>query len=520
MPKVWRIGLTIASLVVLAVVLSPLVYLVIAVSRDPAAAVEAARAGKILELTLRSVTLAALVTLTALSLATALAWLIARTNLPGGTAWLVPLAMPLAIPSFLAAESFRRALEVRGFAAAWLAITLITYPYALLPLAAIFRRVGGDATLAARSLGLGPLAAFRRITLPELLPTLSWTGLLIALYTLSDYGAVAMLEVRVLTYAIESRWSGFDAAGAATLSGVLTLLAFACLISIEWLRSRRGLDVVDAVIEQKREPIRLRRWTLPALLGVGAVIGFGVGIPGVMVLVWWIDGLRAGDATLVSTLGPASGPAWRSLLAGGATAAIVAAASLPIVLVVHRAEAVGGAAWVKRLRGLALVGYGMPGVVVGFALVRLALEFDEGMRVADVSIRLYETLPLLLAGYFVRCLAEAMGPASAAARRLHPDQLDAAIGLGAGFARTWARVGAPAIAPGVAAGAALAFLTVVKELPITLILRPREFDTLAFALFDSLTEALHTRAAPMALVILLLSGAVVWGLVGSARDSE
>jgi iron(III) transport system permease protein len=518
MPKAWRIGLTIASLVVLAVVISPLAYLFIAIARDPAAAWEAASAGKVLELTGRSVLLALLVTASSLSLATVLAWLIARTNLPGGASWLVPLAMPLAIPSFLAAESFRRALEVRGFAAAWLALTLITYPYALLPLCAIFKRVGGDTTLAARSLGLGPLAAFGRITLPELLPTLSWTGLLIALYTLSDYGAVAILEVRVLTYAIESRWSGFDAAGAATLSGVLTLLALACLALIEWLRGRRGIDVVDAGVESKREPFRLRAWTLPAMLGAAGIVALGAGLPTAMVLRWWISGMTAGSETFVSSLGPARDPAWRSLLVAGATAAIVAAASFPIVLVVHRAEAVGGAGWVKRLRGLALVGYGMPGVVVGFALVRLALDFDDGMRAASLSVRLYETLPLLLTGYFVRCLAEAMGPASAAARRLHPDQLDAAIGLGAGFARTWARVGAPAIAPGVAAGAALAFLTVIKELPITLILRPREFDTLAFALFDALTEAMHTRAAPMALVILLLSGAVVWGLVGSARD--
>lgn len=509
MPGSWRAGLAIAGTIVLLLVVSPLGYLITEIVRDPGGAWEAAGRAQVGELAGRSALLAGCVTASALALATALAWIIARTDLPGGRAWITPLALPLAIPSFLAAEAFRRSLGVSGFAGAWLAMTLITYPYALLPLQAAFRRTSIETELAARSLGLSAWGAFWRITIPQLLPTLEWTGLLVALYALSDFGAVAMLDVRVLTYAIESRRSEFDPAGAAALSAILTIMALACLLGIGRLRGSRAVGVVSAQTESTFEVARLRAWRAPAVILCAGVVVLSVGVPGVMVLRWWIEGMLRGSETLTSSLGPVAAPAWRSLLAATLTAAIAAIASLPIVLIIHRGEYIGGARWMRRMGGLALVGYGLPGVVIGFALVRAALQWDIG---------LYQTLPLLLLGYSVKCIAEALGPSTAAARRLHPDRLDAAIGLGASFSWTWIRIGWPAIAPGVGAGAALAFLTVIKELPITLILRPTGFDTLAFELFDSLSEALHTRAAPMALVMLLVSGAVVWGIIGSRRD--
>lgn len=513
MPRSWRVGLTIAGVIVLALVLSPLGYIVGAILADPRSAWAAAARADVWGLTARSLALAACVTISALSLATLLAWLIAATNLAGGRRWLVPLSLPLAAPSFLVAEAYRSSLHIDGFAGAWLAMTLITYPYALIPLDAALRRRHRDAEFAARSLGLGPWRSFWRATLPQLLPTLEWTGLLVALYALSDYGAVAMLEVRVLTFAIESRRAAFDPAGAAALSAVLSVLAMLCLLGIGRLRGSHGAASADAQAEQACEPLRLRAWSGPATLVCAGTVGVAVGLPVAMTIAWWLAGLRAGDMTAIETLVPALAPAWRSVAMAMVSALIAAVAALPIALLIHRGEYVlragsRRAGWTRRLSSLALVGYGLPGVVIGFALVRIGLE----------SGFLYQTLPLLLAGYAVKCVAEALGPTTAVARRLHTDRLDAAIGLGASFSRTWVRIGWPAIAPGVAAGAALAFLTVIKELPITLILRPTGFDTLATELFDLLGNAWHARAAPMALVMLIVSGVVVWWLVGGRKE--
>ena len=292
----------------------------------------------------------------------------------------------------------------------------------------------------------------------------------------------------------------FDPAGAAALAGVLSVLALLCLIGIGRLRGSHGAASASAQTEPACEPVRLRRWRFPAGLACASTVGVAVGLPVAMTGAWWLAGLRTGDRSVLESLGPALAPAWRSVGVAFVSAVIAAVAALPIALLIHRGEYVHGGrsrrtGWTRRLSSLALVGYGLPGVVIGFALVRIALETNIG---------LYQTLPLLLAGYAVKCVAEALGPTTAVARRLHTDRLDAAIGLGASFSRSWARIGWPAIAPGVAAGAALTFLTVVKELPITLILRPTGFDTLATDLFDLLDNAWHGRAAPLALVMLLV----------------
>lgn len=519
MPKAWRTGLAIASAIILLVVISPLFYIAYAIAREPGDAIAAALRADVAALTVRSIALAVAVTLSSLVVALGLAWLVSRCELPGGRRWLVPLSMPLAAPSFLVGEAYRRSLGLDGFAGAWLALTLISYPYALLPLEAALRRASRETELAARSLGLSAFGAFRRSTIPQLLPTLEWTGLLIALYALSDYGCVAMLRVRVLTVAIESRRAAFDPAGAAALSGVLSVLACVCLVGVGRLRGSTGAGASDAHAEAKCEPAPLGAWRWPAAALCAAVVLVAAGMPALMSGVWWAKGLRAGSETVASSLSPTVLPGLRTLGVSLGGAMLAAGAAVPIALLIHRGEYVhargtkraSATAWANRLSGMALVGYGLPGVVVGFALVRIAVTTELGRDA------LYQSLALLLLGYVIKCVAEALGPTTASARRLHTDRLDAAIGMGAGFTGAWARVGWPAIAPGVAAGATLVFLTIVKELPITMILRPTGFDTLAFELFDLLNEARHTLAAPMALVMLGISCAVVWWSVGSRR---
>ena len=507
-PTLWRAALVVVVCAVMAVVLTPLVFVLASVLGNLEGAVETLSRTEVWRLVGRTVLLALCVTVSALALATGLAWVIVRRPAPGGRAWLIPLSLPLAVPSFLIAEAHHRALGFDGFLGAWLSITLITYPLALLPLVATLRRVSRDMEFAARCFGCSGWQTFRRATLPQIMPTLEWTGLLIALYALSDYGAPAMLRIQVLTTAIESRRM-FDPAGVAVLSLLLCSMALACIVGIGRVRSTRWWISPSAHIEGGCECTRLR--------GAGAVFGLllcagtfaiGVGVPAAMVLLWWIKAGEGVEATMLGSLRTAIPGAGRSLGAALATTLIACVVAIPFVMLGLRSADAQRGSRTTRVSTLTLIGYAMPGVVVGFALVGV------GLRVPA----LYQTVPLLLLGYLVRCMAETLGPASAAARRLPHERLDAARSLGATYAMTWRRIGLPAIAPGLIAGGALTFLTVVKELPITLILRPTGFDTLAFELFDSLKEAMHTRAAPMAVVLLLVSGLVVGALVASDQD--
>lgn len=511
-PPQWKIALTAIAVLALLSTASPLIYILGAVLADLPRAFETLASSQVWRLTATTVALAASVTVSSLTLAVTLAWIVARVGLPGGRLWLVPLSLPLAVPSFLLAENYERAFGLHGFSGAWIALTLVTYPLALLPLETTIRRASRDLEFAARNLGCGPWQAFRKGALPQITPTLEWTSLLVALYALSDYGAPAIVNLQVLTTAIESRRSGFNQPGVAALSALLCALSLACIAGMGRIRSSRWSSDAHAHIETHSEkPSRPVASSFGLALCLATLVA-SVGLPAYTVWTWLGASASAHDAGLVGAFRDALPAAQRSLLAAGATTVVAAALSIPFVMLAcrHRIRSRASASH-TRLSAVALIGYGLPGVVIGYAFVRIGLG-------APAWIPLYQTLPLLLLGYLARCLAESLGPVMAAGKRLPCERLDAARSLGAPYFRAWMRVGVPALAPGIIAGSALTFLTVIKELPITLILRPTGFDTLAFELFDSLNEAVVSRAAPHAALLLILSGVIVAGLVASQRD--
>ncbi|MEL7087996.1 MAG: ABC transporter permease subunit, partial [Planctomycetota bacterium] len=171
----------------------------------------------------------------------------------------------------------------------------------------------------------------------------------------------------------------------------------------------------------------------------------------------------------------------------------------------------------RSLERLAFAGYATPGLAFGLALVWGALWVDRFLVPAGETF-LYQSLAVMVYAYTLHFLAEAVGPVRAslvhAGRRLE----EASRSLGRGPVRTFTSVTLPLIRPGLIAAAALVFLSAMKELPLAMLLRPFDFDTLAFSLWDLTNEALYAEAAPFALAILGVSfGFVVVLLLSEGR---
>ena len=173
----------------------------------------------------RTVRLAILVSISAASLGTSLAWLTTRTDLPLRRLWRVVLPIPLVFPTFIGAAAFIRTLnpgglandlltsvgvdrtpELRGLFGAWLVLTLFCYPYVYLPVAARLRQLPGSLEQSARILGDTVAQTFRRIVLRQISSSLTAGTLLVFLYTISDFGAVQLMRYDTLTRAIESNY--------------------------------------------------------------------------------------------------------------------------------------------------------------------------------------------------------------------------------------------------------------------------------------------------------------------------
>lgn len=512
----WATG-TLAVLVVGGVLLAPL-YLVIRVTQAGPRAWGVMFEMRTLELLLDTLKLAVAVTGAAVAIALPLAWLTTRSDLPWRRAWTVVLALPLLFPSYVAAYTLvaaagprgllRDALaplgveqlpEIYGFSGAWLVLTLTTYPYAYLSLRAGLMGLDRSLEEAARGLGRGPVAAFFLVTLPALRPAIAAGGILIALYTLSDFGAVSILRFDSLTSAVFIQYkSSFDRSGAAALALVLVAVA---LVVVLLEGATRGRARYHSRNRRARTATPLGRWRVPALVLCGTVAAAGVVLPLGVILTWAARGI-AQDAQL-----RLSGDAVLSSLYASALAAVMTVgAALPVAVMAVRRPGALSAVLERATYG----GFALPGVTIALSLVFFAAKF---------ATPLYQTLALLIFAYTVRFLPEAVGASRSALLQVHPNTEEAGRGLGASAARVFLRITAPQMLPGISAGALLVFLTAMKELPITLLLSPIGFETLATDIWTATSEASFARAALPSLVLVALSAVAVFLMLRAEQFS-
>jgi len=513
-PALW-----IPAILVGCAALIPVGYLVMRATEDPAGALRVLASSGTLALVLRSVLFAAVVSLIAAAIAVPLAWLTTRTDLPARRviAFLAPL--PLAIPSYVAALAAIAAFSPRGslqgllaplgveelpsiygFGGASVVLALVTYPYLLLTLRPAMLALDPRLEELSRTFGYGTWITFRRVVFPQLRPAMASGGLLVALYALSDFGTPALMRFDSFTRVIFSRYqSSFERGEAAGLALFLALLALAVVSMEVWSRGRARYDSAHG---QRRPAPRvpLGRWRWPAFAFAMLVLGFALVLP-VGTLLFWL--LRALDAPGMADV---LGESIRGSAIAGLLASIAAtAAALPFALLTVRHPRW----WLTRpLEVLSYTGYALPGLVVALALVFTSVRFGV----------LYQSLGVLIAAYVMLFLPQAVGAARVGLLQVRPSMEEAARGLGRVPLAVVRTVTLPLAGRGVLAGAALVFLSTLKELPVTLLLSPTGYRTLATRVWSLSNEALFAQAAIPALLLIALSSIPVLAASVSRRD--
>lgn len=497
-----------ASLAVVGAALLPLAYLVVRSSdAGVATALDVATGGRAAELLANSLLLAFLVTLACVALAVPLAWITVRTDLPGRRVWSVVTALPLVVPSYIAAYALIGATgpggvvsdwlgaaglgdlpRLEGLGGAWFTLTAVSYPYVLLPVRAALAGLDPSLEEASRALGHGPRQTFIRVVFPQLRPAVGVGGLLVALYALSDFGAVSLMRYDTFTRAVFVEYrSSFDRTPAAVLSLVLVVLCALVLVGEARTRGRASYHRAHAGAARTRRPVRLGRARWPATAFCGAVVAVTLVVP-VAVLVAWVGrGLGQGQE-----LGVAWEAARHSLEASAWAALVTLVAAAPVAYLTTRfpgrvAALVETGSWLTHV---------LPGIVVALSLVFF------GARLVPA---VYQTRVLLTFAYVVLFLPLAIGALRTSLLQVSPSLEEASRALGAGWWSTSRRVVLPLVRPGIAAGFALVFLTVMKELPATLLLAPTGFTTLATEIWSASTEAFFARAALPALLLVGLA---------------
>jgi iron(III) transport system permease protein len=452
---------------------------------------------RLIELLANTTLLTVAVTLTSVTIGLATAWITTRVALPLRRTWMTLAALPLVVPSYVAALTLIAATgpggllpaipTPYGFLGSWLVLSVFTAPLAHLSLIPGLR--GIDPATEEAAIGLGALRwrVFGTVTLPQLRPTLVASGLLVGLYTISDFGAVSLLRYDTFTRAIYTLYRGqIDRTPSATLSLILMALAIVILLVERRYRSKAALHAGRP--RRARTPVSLSPGARALCLSTLVLYGLAsLGLPLIVMGVTLSRGLEAGQA-----IGTPGIEAVRSLGAASIASLVTVLLAFPVAMVITRRPG-RMAGWLESAMWGA---YSLPHITVGVAAVGFALSWARP---------LYQTLGYLVLIYAAIFLPQAVGAVQDSLSRASPDLELASRGLGKGAMATLARVTVPLALPGIVAGGALAFLSVMKELPATLLLRPNGFETLAIRIWSSTAEGFLTRASAAGLVLLAVS---------------
>lgn len=450
------------------------------------------------------------VTLLSTTIGVLLAWLINRTDLPGRRVWKGLLALPVVIPPYIGAVTYiivfgprgwvfqlinRTATQVRelpfsiySFAGVVLVMTLFTYPYVFLITGSAMRKTSSAYEEVSRSLGQNGFVTFFKVIFPLLIPSIGASSILVFLYVLSDFGAVSMLRYVTFTSAIYYQRAGFDIPSAAVLSLVLIIITLGVLL-IEKLIKKKKVYHQSKGIVKKPKTIELKRLKLPALLFVWFVFTVSVLLPVSVLVYWTVQGFEAGESLYTSAF---LGYTLNSFQVAGSAALISMLLSVPVIFLYARHRSVVSSIIYK----LTYTGYALPGVIIALGLVFL---FNNHIPF------LYSTVTLVVLAQVIRFMPQVLQSGEAAINLVSPRMEEAARSLGQSTWKVLLTITLPSMLPGLLAGGALVFVSALKELPATLMLRPPGFDTLAVRVYYQASEAMYIQAAPGALLIILIS---------------
>lgn len=468
-------------------------------------------------------------------LGVSLAWLTAMCEFPGRAFFSWALLLPLAVPAYVLAFVVIGLLDFTGPLQTWLreafgpmkmpqirsrggvilVMTLALYPYVYLIARNAFLTQGRAALEAAQSLGFNRWQGFFRVALPMARPWIA-AGIMLALMeTLADFGTVATFNYDTFTTAIYKAWfSLFSLTAASQLASVLIVFVLVLVLAEQHSRSTMRFGSVGRSASHQRIRLsRKRGWM--ALLYAGSVFSVAFLIPMLQLLLW------AKSVAATDLDSRYWGFVQHSLWLSGLGAFIV---TLLALLLGYAGRQQPGHS-MQLIQRVATIGYAIPGAVLAVGIFIPVAWFDNQLidwlkpHGWEGAAILKGTLIIMLLAYVVRFLAVSFGPLDSGLNRITRNIDEAARIMGSNTRSLLTRVHLPMLRASLFTAAALCFVDIMKEMPITLMTRPFGWDTLAVRVFEMTSEGEWERAA-LPSVAIVLSGLVPVIFLSSRGDKH
>ena len=449
------------------------------------------------------------------------AWLVSIYDFPGRKYFEWLLILPLAFPSYMMGYSYVGILEYTGPLQAFLRnslgmqfkgpiidimnmpgaifiMSISLFPYVYVICRSSFLRQSHQMQEAALLLGSSRMRMFTKIALPMARPAVAGGIALAGMEVLNDYGTVKYFGVDTFTSGIFRAWFSFgDINTAIYLSAILTLIVLVLI----WLENiQRGSRVWTSQSSDNKPVRRIEtkfkssRWIYTAICSLVLLISF---ILPLMQLFYWVS------------------LTWRKVINSEFIILIVRSFSLAIgsaiaiailAIILLYAVRLSPLKWTRYIARTASLGYAIPGAVIAVGVMIPMMKLDRfiiWLSSNQSGMILSGTLIILVVAYIVRFMAVGYNAIDAGFQKTGPYVNEVARSLGASSFRTLWKIDIPLIKNSIAGAILLAFVDILKELPLTLILRPFNFHTLATKAFDMATNEMIAESANASLIVVL-----------------
>jgi iron(III) transport system permease protein len=468
-----------------------------------------------------------------------LAWVIAAYNFPGRDFLSWGLILPLAIPPYIGAyvyqgmfsytgplQTFLRNkfqlrlsqqyfdfMNIRG---AIFIYTIFLFPYVFLMTRAFLSKQSASLLESSRLLGKSDNTIFFKIILPLSRGAVVAGSSLVMMEVLNDYGVVKYFGISTFTTAIFKSWFGMgDLPTSVRLAVMAMLVIFVVLFIEKLLRGGRKYSYSTSNIRPvSRRKLEGSRKVLAQLFTYG-VLFFGFLLPTAQLLYWSFLSRGGG---LMETLHFA----FTSFLTGGGAAILILTGAVIIATTARMSSNFVS----NLLARVTILGYSIPGAVIAVGVLLFMLQLDGFLSFLQTgfgikaNIVLSSTLVMLIFAYAVRFMGIAFNSVNSGYEKIGESYFEAFRTLGKGVTETFFKIDLPMLKPALMSGFLLVFIEIMKELPLTMILRPFNFDTLATKAFEYASDEMIYRAADLSLVLIFFSAAAIYLITHHRRRKK
>lgn len=453
-------------------------------------------------------------------LGVSLAWIVSVYEFPGRKYFEWLLILPLAFPAYMMGYSYVGIFEYTGVLSSWLRnsfdihfigpivdimnlpgvifiLSISLFPYVYVLCRASFTQQSATFREAAILLGSSKPRVFTKVALPLARPAIAGGLALVGMEVLNDYGTIKYFGVDTFTAGIFKAWFSYgDVSTAIYLSAILTLFVMLLIWFENLQRGNRGwTNRSDSSRPAKRiEPSKATRIALMSTCLLILTLSFL--LPLSQLVYWtattWKEVVDFDFGILI----------FRSFSLAIGSAVLIALLSIFLLYTVR----ISPLKWTRYITRTASIGYAIPGAVIAVGIMIPMMKFDRFLNwilSANVGLILSGTLFVLIFAYIVRFMAVGYNAIDSGFQKTGTSVNEVARSLGASPFRTLISIDLPLIRNSIAAGILLAFVDIMKELPLTLILRPFNFQTLATKAFDMATNEMIAESANASLVVVL-----------------